>query len=424
MRGGNLENSRDILGQTDSVPSESKVSSESSPARGLKVRVQLPEIVFLLLLAQIVALVLLSLVLQVGPTFVGRDPRGFCMDFFDLYLAGNFHAQHINPYLTGRFVTPPFSLLIGSSFQWLPFEQARYLWFLLNLGMVAAALAAFARQIGLGARNTLLLFMIAGVFYPLYFLLERGNIDGLVLACLVFAFRARHRAVTIVLYGMSIALKLYSGLLALVFARRKRWTLAVGGIVAAVVLQLPWLGLAMVYPRVLGQRSTQMIVTENISPANFFQFVFDFLGVPGWKIVFVLFWLLTLLWVLVQERPPEQDPADWVLFVPWMISMPSVVYPYSAVLTLPLLALLAKRSEHEKLGVPEWLLIVGFVLSGTQQNAWGELLSNLTTHVVWIYQLNSLGTALLVGGCCVLAARGSQVAKPMPANRATIGCPM
>jgi hypothetical protein len=367
---------------------------------------QVLESVFLLFFAQLVALVLLSLVLQVGPTFVGRDPRGFCMDFFDFYLAGNYYANHINPYLTGRFVTPPFSLLVGSSFQWIAFENARYLWFLLNLGMIAVALVVFARQIGLSTRNTLLLFMVAGTFYPLHFLLERGNIDGLVLACLVFAFSTRHRAVATVLYGISIALKLYSGLLALVLARNNRWIVAVGGIVTALVLQLPWFDLAMAFPPVLAQRSSRLIVVENISPANLFHFVFDSIGLPGWKIMFVLFWLLTLLWPLLRTFKLKQDPADWVLFVPWMISMPSVVYPYGAVLTLPLLALLAKRSEGERSRIAEWMVIVGFVLSGTQQNAWAELFWQLTTHAVWIYQLNSLGTTLLVGGCCMLAARG------------------
>jgi hypothetical protein len=88
-----------------------------------------------------------------------------------------------------------------------------------------------------------------------------------------------------------------------------------------------------------------------------------------------------------------------------MIAMPLVVYPYSAVLTLPLLAYLAKQMDGRRWGAPEWLFVAGFVLLGTQQNAWVELISALTDKAQVIYLLNSLGTALLMVSCCLLASK-------------------
>jgi hypothetical protein len=96
-----------------------------------------------------------------------------------------------------------------------------------------------------------------------------------------------------------------------------------------------------------------------------------------------------------------------------MIAMPLVVYPYSAVLTLPLLAYLAKQMEGGRWGLAELLFAVGFVLVGTQQNAWVELLTQLTDKASLVYQLNSLGTALLMISCCMFLSKGRGVEKPI-----------
>jgi hypothetical protein len=178
-----------------------------------------------------------------------------------------------------------------------------------------------------------------------------------------------------------------------------------GGIAASVLLQLPWLNLALSYPQVLSRRTSQWIVVENITPAPLFYSALGSLGQPLWKLAFLLFWLLTLMGALLQLSTEPNDATDWVLFVPWMIAMPLVVYPYSAVLTLPLLAYLAKQMDGRRWGVPEWLFVAGFVLLGTQQNAWGEVLSAFTDKAPLIYLVNSLGTALLMVSCCLLASK-------------------
>jgi len=81
--------------------------------------------------------------------------------------------------------------------------------------------------------------------------------------------------------------------------------------------------------------------------------------------------------------------------------MPLVVYPYSAVLTLPLLAYQASRVKDLHWKAPEWIFVSGFLLLGVQQNAWIELLVTMGAPGAWVYLLNSLGTALLMVGCCL-----------------------
>jgi hypothetical protein len=351
--------------------------------------------------AQVLLLVLGSLVSQVGPTFVGRAGGGFSMDYGDFYLAARYHAAHRSIYSTGGFVWPPFAVLIGQLFQSMPFVIARYWWLVLNVGFVATAVIVYARQPHFTWRNTVLLMIVAASFYPTHFLLERGHVDGLMLFCLVMAFRVRHWLARSVFYGMSIGIKLYSGLLVVYLARRKRWALLAGGIAAAAVIQLPWLGLALSYPGVLARRTTQWIVVENITPAPLFFTLLGWLGERGWKIAFALFWLVTLGWCLRGLKDRGEDLSDWVLLAPWMISMPLVVYPYSAVLTLPLLAYQASRVKDLHWKAPEWIFVSGFLLLGVQQNAWIELLVTMGAPGAWVYLLNSLGTALLMVGCCL-----------------------
>jgi hypothetical protein len=388
--------------------SSQQLTSESSPlpsAPSAGDSLRLLQIVFFAFFAQIAFLILASLVLQDGPVFVGRTGGGFSMDYGDFYLAAMYHARHLSIYSTGGFVWPPFSILVGQLFQSMPFETARYWWLALNLCFLIAALAGFSRQIKLSRRDTILLYMIAAAFYPTYFLLERGHIDGLMLACLVFAFRARHWALRSLLFGMSIGLKLYSALLVVLLARKKQWAVLAGGVAAAVLIQLPWLNLALSYPHVLSRRTSQWIVVENITPAPLFFTAFGWLGQPLWKLIFLLFWLLTLMWFLLRLNTAPEDSTDWVLVVPWMIAMPLVVYPYSAVLTLPLLAYQSKQMEGRQWGAAEWLFASGFVLIGTQQNAWTGVISHLSSHTEWVYLLNSLGSALLIVSCCMLASR-------------------
>lgn len=335
------------------------------------------------------------------------------MDFGDFYLAAIYYSRHLSPYATGGFVWPPFSILVGMVFKSMPFETARYWWLALNLGFVVASLIGYARQINLSAKSTALLCMVASIFYPVHFLLERGHVDGLMLACLVFAFRVRHWALRSLLFGMSIGIKLYSALLLALLARKKQWAVLAGGIVASLLLQLPWLSLALTYPQVVARRTSQWIVVENITPAPLFFSVFGSLGQPVWKGTFLIFWLLTLMWALLSLNTDKNDSSDWVRFVPWMIAMPLVVYPYSAVLTLPLLAYQAKQVEGRVWGASEWLFVAGFVLLGTQQNAWVELLSQFTDKTSLVYLLNSLGTALLMVSCCLLASKSSSEGKPI-----------
>lgn len=381
-------------------------SSEMPVAAGSTPELRLLDIVFVALFVQLVLLILASLVLQRGPTFVGRAEGGFSMDFGDFYLAAMYYTHHLNPYSTGGFVWPPFAILIGLLFKSMPWAIARYWWLAINLSCLLAALIAFSRQINLGRRNTTLVLMIAALSYPVHFLIERGHVDGLMLACLVFAFRARHWALRSLLFGMSIAIKLYSGLLLVVLARRKRWKFMFGAIAACALLQLPWLNLALSYPMVLSRRTSQWIMVENITPAPLFYSALGSFG-PLWKLMFFLFWLLTFGWTLLQFNTEQNDSADWVLFAPWMMSMPLVVYPYTAVLTLPLLAYQAKRMQGRRWSAPEWLFVAGFVLVGTQQTAISDFLASVPNYATLVYRLNSLGSAILMVSCCMLVSKPS-----------------
>lgn len=357
------------------------------------------EMVFLILFAQLFALVLCSFVFQQGPVFVERIFFGFDYKFFYAGVGDWFCG--IDPYTVDRrLVTPPFSLCAGALFHWVRFERARDLFFILNTGLIAWSLLSYARQVGLNCRAKLMLILIASVYYPAYFLIERGNLDGIMLALLVLAFTAQHWLARAILLGASVAIKLYSGTFLVVFSYRRKWGLLLATVLAAAFFQLPFAGFLGSFIHAVLSRSTVNSLKENISPGAWIYLVSGRPHVPGATAVLLVFWALTLLWMLTRARN-EETPGGWALYVPWMIAFPTVVYPYTGVLLLVLLAFVVQKVDGASLRVSDSLLLVGFLLSGTHAVAWTHALEPLTRFSRAFHLLNPTGTVLLILGACL-----------------------
>lgn len=347
---------------------------------------------------QLFLLIAGSFVTQFGPVFVVR--LFFGLDYYDFYRAATDWLHQIDPYLRGRLYTPPSSILVGLAFSWLPFPLAAFLVLLLNIGLVYLSLKALSRQFGLSRANERALIGITFTFYPFYFLVERGNLDGIMLALLVFGFASRRTAVRALMLGASVAVKIYSGLLfALMLLRKRNWNVVSGGALVFLILQLPFIYLVRSFVEAIAGRTDLLRLDENISPAVVVSVLFG--GMGPWKLVFLLLWLGTLLYRVSRDRG-ENMAQMWPVYVPWMISFPTLVYPYSGVLALALVALIAGECQRRQPRNSEKMVLVGFGLLGFQAVAWTTLLLGTTHNPSAIHMTCAIGTLFMIAGACGL----------------------
>lgn len=350
--------------------------------------------IFVVLYAQLLLILAASFVMQNGPVFVVRFFFG--LDFYDFHRAALDWLKGVDPY-QGRLFTPPFSMCIGLLLSWLPFKIARLVFFVLNITLVFVSLRSFSDQVGLSKSNRAALIAIATVFYPFYFLVERGNIDGIVLALFVLGFRARSSILRAVMLGLSLATKVYSILLVAVLLRKRQWKFSAGAILVSLLVQMPFLRLIPIFLRAVSQRAGMFRIDENVSPSSIF-YVLTAPVIPRyWSIAFFIAWAATLAAKLLRDHDPD-ILTKWPFYVPWLISFPLIVYPYSAILTLPLVALLAAGSQNRKSSRAESTIAIGFCLLGFQAVAWTGYVSMFTRFAVLLHLVPALGTLLMMIG--------------------------
>ncbi|MDE3103955.1 MAG: DUF2029 domain-containing protein [Acidobacteriota bacterium] len=375
------------------------------------------EKIFLLLFAQIVALILLSFLFQQGVQLIW-DPFYFGLDFKDFYRGFVLWIHGQNPMddfvLSYRLTKPPFSLAAGGLFAWTSFGRASVLFFLLNLGLVGWSVDRYARELAMLRRSRQLLLLIAAIYYPVYFLVERGNLDGLMLALVVLAFTAQNRLVRTVALGASIGMKLYTGVLAAVWAYQRKWRAALAAVAAAVVLQLPFYRLFVTVHRTVDDRFATIDLRQNMSPGSLltlgYMMFHPELNMRVVNLTLVTIWLLTLGWKVWRSRRWE-TPRDWVLYLPWLVAYPALVYPYTGVFLLLVLAYVVQESRGRKLRDCDQLLLAGFLLTGVQSFGWTHALEPLSHGFMVVHLLNAIGTTLmLLGACTWQPANAPQVA--------------
>jgi hypothetical protein len=354
---------------------------------------------------QIAILILLSFFTETGLQFTTRifyqqeTPAGyqyyavpikFQFDFSGYYGAAVAWRHGQNPY--SFIFAAPSSLLIILPFSYLPFGFARVLYFLVNISLFLYSLSRFSKQIGLSPAEVTRLQLITMLYYPFVFLADRGNIDGFVVSFALLAFCSSRQVVKALLWGASAAAKLYSGLMILVFLRARQRKFALLTLAIFILLQLPFLKNEIGFVFALLGRGGYVRPFGNTSPYVLFDLFAT--GATG-KILFFLFWSATLGYRLWHDRY-SQDPIFWVDYIPWMISVPLVVFPYESVFLLPLLAVFAKRFDKEDLSGVEGLFIPGFLLTGFHPAAFASLFGLTVVGKGVLDLTNVVGLTLII----------------------------
>ena len=351
-------------------------------------------LIFYLLVAQAIFVSMWSLVAQTGPIFVQRFFFG--LDFADFYRAASDWLHGTNPYLRFRFFTPPPSLLVGTAFSWIPFETAKYLLFALNLGIILASVRAVARKLDLSKRCRDYLTGIALLFYPVYFLVERGNLEGLVLGCLCWAFCTENETRRGALVGLAGGLKLYPLLLVAPAILKRQWRFVLGALVTFSVLMLLFYPLPHAFLQSVARRGSIFQQIENISPAGVIVGLF---GPTFGRWLYMVCWTGTFV-VALRRLGQRKEPATILPFLPWMVAFPAQVFPYGGVLLLPVLAWKLREMQESGVRSADKVFLCGFLLLGVQAWALTGYFPNVTTSHPVFHLANSLGMCLIL---CSLA---------------------
>jgi uncharacterized membrane protein len=283
-------------------------------------------------------------------------------DFKDFYqAASNLHAGK-QLYEIERFVTPPFSAYIFLPFLGLNLEQAFKSFVVCNLIFVLIGLYLAAQCLLREAKREhfLILCFFTCLSFPFIFLLQRGNIDGIVFLFLMLSiyFWHRHGALAGSLLSIAVSLKVYPILILIgaIIENRSR-------VIASFLLTQTFIILidfeawrSYLLERIF-TRMDLLLFNNNLSFASAHYFLREIvLRLFGYSapyhyeklyaqtlgaITFVLLVGLTAYTHFKLQRKENNTHHNMLLlYLPLMVGFPQQVFPYSHIICAPLALLL------------------------------------------------------------------------------------
>jgi Glycosyltransferase family 87 len=242
----------------------------------------------------------------------------------------------------------------------------------------------------------LFLFGIGSMFFPLIFVVERGNLDGFMLMLVVLSLILKNPIARGVALGISVGLKLYTVLLLVPLALNRRRKQAAAMLLALAVLFLSFYPLFFSFLHSQMARSGETYLVENICPAALASIFGSFGGSRAFKGIYLALWLISYVFMLVRQRRSSCD-VQTIYSLPWMIAIPFLVMPYTGILLLPVLVLRARQIAIQGLmTVYDYLFLIGFLLVGAPPKALTDYFIWLTHSHQFFYTLNPLGIALVI----------------------------
>jgi hypothetical protein len=251
--------------------------------------------------------------------------------------------------------------------------------------------------------------------YPVYFLLHRGNIDGIVFFFLFLGIyfstllpKWQNELVAGLAFAVSVQLKLYPVLIILPILANRRWRLMLFMVLAVLILGLLTPGLWLDFFEKIVFRNSIYTVQENGSLVNtimsiFYIFKSSRVAVPdpvklvvAKTVAYSIYFLLLITLCSVDARKGDlsryQDfGISAVFYIPFMIVVPVSVYHYEFVHLLSFIPLACWLKEKEFGSQYTFLLMLGAVLCQSQAAALYILTKNVSA-----YFLPGYGALLIV----------------------------
>ncbi|HSM71992.1 MAG TPA: glycosyltransferase family 87 protein [Anaerolineales bacterium] len=343
------------------------------------------------------------------------------VDYHDFYQASVRIISGGNPYEVGRFVTPPLFAFVNLPLAIPKFDIARFIFVALIPITVLISYLVIHRAVNeQGEKQDAYLHLDALIIiflsYPLYFLFERGNIDGVVLICMCIGLVKidRYPHIGGFLIAASIHFKVYPLLLLIpLFASRRWkqlfWTCA-WLLVIALLLAPYWDD----YFSLLTKRSNSFQLFENGSLINTFLFLGrllsmtfngrDFLWSYAPTYATILFSLALAVSALADYRilPHKDNKTNLVnslLYFPFMVAFPKSVYHYEFVVLIPLLPVL--NYLWSGASQPSQKFAVSMIVIGVALSQWHAVALYLITENIGAYYIPGVGLLCLILGISV-----------------------
>jgi hypothetical protein len=355
--------------------------------------------VFFALFVQLQLILFISMLSGTTAVFLSRAK--FQWDFPDLFHATSDWLHGINPYLNVRIVTPPPSVLATLLLQPFTIDTAAVLFLIVNLTILAASLWSICSWLRMNQRESLLLFGIASMFFPVIFFVASGNLDGMMLGLMLVSLLARNRFLRASALSLSICFKAYSILLLFPFLLARQWKRVMATLALMLLLFLSFHSLFWEFIVAQTRRSTELRGQENLCPIGGVAHYFALDHAHAAAVVYLMaaylaLWIASYAFMLFRNRGAGLT-AQAVYSFAWMLALPLAVFPYTGVLLLPLLALRSHEiAEKGFAAIPDRLFLIGFCLVGFQQTAMSSFFP-AHPHQMWLfYAVNPLGTALVI----------------------------
>ena len=367
-----------------------------------------------------------------GSIFYFVNPVGLWgVDYRDFFQASEKILQGYSPYLISRYVTTPVPATLNTALVPLGFETARTLVVLVSLGAVLVAYVMACRLAQPARSADEVVIRLSGVVilllsYPVYFLFERGNSDGLVLffLCLGVYFLPKRAWLGSLWLALALTFKLYPLLIILPLIMRRRWrALLLLGLWVGLLVLLTWSQWSG-FGAVLAQRSSDFLFFENGSLANTLRGVANLLTHlshlwgAAWSftdlipvMTLAVYGVLLGIVLLAQYRQrfnPDDFAVEALLYVPYMVALPLLVFQYEFVVLIAVLPVICYWWYKPQTRAQRGMLVlaaIGIALSQAQAVAMAAV---TVSHLP--YYLPGLGLVLVllgISGYQLLALRPS-----------------
>jgi hypothetical protein len=382
-----------------------------------------------------VSLVILYAVINFEYMFQGKsvilldlmDKFGY--DFRDFHWAGRFFLKGTDPWQWERFVTPPLSLYIILPFSFMSAKLAVQIFFFVNfLCLLCGAHlynSVFAIK-GNPVRWSGIVLLTTILFsYPVYFLLHRGNIDGIVFLFLAlsifFASRPKGTAndmLASLFLALACHVKIYPILMIIPLIMVRRWRLFFFFIFWLACFAFLTFGMWGSFFDKMLVRESVFRTTENGSIVNLIFVVVSLLNYFLIKSA-VLYNFIVIKWIAYVvyatclglniyvdlKNKVWENEADFarvaVMYTPFIVSLPDTVFHYEYIHLLAFVPfLLWGGYKTEKTGLLTYILAFGLILSQIHAGALYFLTENVLT-----YYFPGIGVMLIVVSCLGIKIR-------------------
>jgi hypothetical protein len=355
----------------------------------------------------------------------------FGLDYQEFYKATLLFLNGDNPYRVGRFVTPPISAILNIPLTLVSLQKASKIFFIISvlgyLFILSLNTSMFFSDRVQSAKLITLSLITAFFSYPFLFILDRGNIDIIVLLFVFIGiyFWDKNEFLSGFCLALATGLKLYPLLLVIPIIVFRKWKILVAllGSFALFYAVTPHTWNYYLYSTSI-IRASSFCVYENgsiIIPFYFLLRSFDLvsglhlltisIGL-GYSLFFILLCSKIIFDIQLAKDKLFKDSIRHIYYyLPFMVAVPSLVYHYEFVLFLLFIPFFEKEWDLEyKVGLfyPYLLIILGIVLTQFPVVTFEKILKlfsgieDYSNSIRLIHSIPSFGLIFMLLGTVVL----------------------